>query len=153
MAIVEHRDCQIWRALHADRRERAESHQHLAVAGHDEHATRGLGHCEAEPDHRRRTHRAPQIEITLVFAHRGGIPGRRTEAGHDQHVAPIVEQHSHRLAAIEARIVALRAAHFTHRLAPIRRWDKSTAVASEPLNAISKAAATVSPVSSARSTR
>src|SRR5438045_8517459 len=31
-----------------------------------------------------------------------------------------VEQHPHRLAAIEARIVALRAAHFTHRLAPIR---------------------------------
>src|SRR5205085_11263262 len=98
-------------------------------------------------------HRAPQVEIALVVAHRGGIPGRRPEPSHDQHVAPIVEQHPHCLAAVQPWIVALPAAHLTHRLAPSKRCDNSTAVASEPLTAISKAAAAVSPASSARSTR
>src|ERR1700730_9000980 len=40
------------RALHADCRERAEPHQHLAITGDDEDTAVGPGNRQPEPDHR-----------------------------------------------------------------------------------------------------
>jgi len=60
--VIDHCDCQIARRLDADRSERAQAHQHLAIAGNHEHATRRLRERQPQPDHGRRAHRAPQRE-------------------------------------------------------------------------------------------
>ncbi len=67
--------------------------------------------------------------MRVVVADRSGVVGGRAEPGDEQQVAPPGEQCGHRGAAVEPQIVAARvAAHFIHRLAPIRRCAKRTAV-------------------------
>src|SRR5580700_11567630 len=104
MTVVEDGNRQVRRALHADRRERAQSHQHLTVAGDDENAAVGLGNRQPQADHRRRAHCTPQIEVVLVVGDRRGIPGRRAEPGDEQRIAAIFEQDADRPAAVETLI-------------------------------------------------
>ena len=59
-AVVEHRDRQVGRPLHADRRQRAQPHQHLAVAGDDQH--RRSGRAIARP--------SPTIAAAPIAPHR-----------------------------------------------------------------------------------
>src|SRR5580704_942603 len=154
MTVVEDGNGKVWRALHPNRREPAQPHQHLTVAGDDENAAVGPGDRQPQPDHRRRAHCAPQIEVVLVVGDRRGIPGRRAEPGNEQQIAAIFEQDADRRAAVETLIKSgLVRDHFIHRFAPISRCDSSTAVARSPLKAMSSAAATVSAASSGRSTR
>ncbi len=82
MAVVEHRDREVRRPLHPDRRQCPQPHQHLAVPGDHQDAPPRLGHRQAEPDHRRRSHGAPQIKIARVVADRGGVPAGRAKPGH-----------------------------------------------------------------------
>ena len=88
---VEDDDGQVRRALHPYGRERAQSHQHLAISGDDEDAAVGLGDRQAEPDHCCRAHRTPEIKVPVVVADRLGIPGRRAEPGYEHKVAAIFE--------------------------------------------------------------
>jgi len=60
--------------LHADRRERAESHQHLAIAGDHHDAALGLREREAEADHCRLPHRPPQRKAEIGIARGGDVP-------------------------------------------------------------------------------
>ena len=93
---------EIARPLDADGGERAQPHQHLAVAGDDRDAPLRLRQRQPEPDHGGAAHGAPEIEIAVVVAGGGEIPGGRAEAGHDQQiVAPVGEQRGHGGAAIE----------------------------------------------------
>jgi len=104
-AVVEDRDREVRRARDADRRKPTQPHQHLAVTGHDEDSPLGLRQREAEPDHRGRAHRAPEIKIAGVIADRGGVPRRRAEPGHEQEAVAVLQQHAHRLAAIQPQLI------------------------------------------------
>src|SRR4051812_36709211 len=59
MAVVETDDREILRLLDADGGERAERHQHIAVAGDDSNPTIGPRLRKAETDHRRAAEPAP----------------------------------------------------------------------------------------------
>ena len=96
---------------------------------------------QAEPDHCRRAHRTPEIEVPVVVADRRGIPSGRAEPGDEQQVTAIFEQGAHRGTTVESVLVR---DHFTHRFAPSNRRDSSTTTARSPLKAMSSAAATVS---------
>ena len=81
-------------------------HQHLAVAGDDRDALLRLRQREAEPDHRRAAHGAPQIEIARIVAGGGEIPGGRAEPRHDQQiVAAAFDQRGHGGAAVELSLI------------------------------------------------
>jgi hypothetical protein len=92
MAVVEHHDGEICWLLDADRREAAEAHQHLAVAGDHRGAAVGTRKRKPETNHRRTAHRAPKIEIERMIACGGDVVGRRAEAGDDEQIAAIDEQ-------------------------------------------------------------
>ena len=106
--VVDDGDGEIGRPPHRDRRERADAHQHLAVAGHHQHAALRLRQRQAEPDHRRTAHRAPEIEVERMVARRGAIVCRRAEAADDQQVAAIGEQGGNDLTAPERAVARHR---------------------------------------------
>ena len=119
-AIVENDDREIGRPLDADGRERAKPHQHFAVARDHRDAPSGLRQREAQTDHGGAAHRAPQIEIAVIVAGGGRIPGGRAEAGNDQQViAAVGEQRGHGGAAFEP--------HLVHTFLPISCCDRITA--------------------------
>jgi hypothetical protein len=91
-AVVENCNREILWALYTDPRERPQPHQHLAIAGDDQHAVIGLCQGEAEPDHRGCAHRAPKIKVAIVVTNRGGIPGRRSKTGHEEQIPTIRKQ-------------------------------------------------------------
>jgi hypothetical protein len=90
--VVDHHDAQVGRLLHADGGERSQPHQHLAVAGDDEHPAPRLREREAEAHHRGLPHRAPQREAERRIAGGGDVPRGRAEPGNHQQLAPILEQ-------------------------------------------------------------
>ena len=59
LAIVEHDDGEVRWLLGGHGGERAQAHQHVAVAGDDQYALGGLGQRQAEPHADRRAHGAP----------------------------------------------------------------------------------------------
>ena len=56
---------------------------------------------QAEPDHRRAAHRAPQIEIAGMLAGIEHVVGRRAEAGDHEQVPAVGQQRLHGFAAVE----------------------------------------------------
>src|SRR4051794_18662613 len=144
--VVEHRDREIARVLRRDRRQRAEAHEELAVAGDDEHRASRLREGEPEPDHRGAAHRAPKIEVERMIAGGGDVVGRRAEPGDDQEVAPALQEPRDGGAPVERR------RHFANTLAPMRRCERSTAVAVSASNVMA-AAPTTSATSAGASAR
>src|SRR4051812_47646884 len=145
--VVEHGDREIARVLRRDRRQRAEAHEEFAVAGDDEHRPSRLRKRKPEPDHRGAAHRAPKVEVERMIASGGDVVGRRAEPGDDQQVAPALQQPRDGGAAVE------RLRHFANTLAPMRRCDRSTAVAVSASKAMMAAAPTTSATSAGASAR
>ena len=115
--------------LQADGGEAAHPHQHLAVAGDDDHRQLRLRQRDAEPDHDRAAHGAPQIEIAVVIAGRGDIVGRGAEAADDDGILAVRQQAGDDGAAVEK----IGFAHLVKTFAPIRRCDRRTAVGVQAL--------------------
>src|SRR5262249_16825609 len=90
-------DGQVLRLLHADRGERSQPHEHLAVAGDDEHPAPRLRERKAETHHRRLTHRAPERKAERRIARRGDVPRGRAETGDDQKVSSLLQELGHDL--------------------------------------------------------
>src|SRR4029079_13609692 len=81
-----------------------------------------------EPDHRRATHRAPEIKIAVVVAGGEGVPGAGAEPRHDEQILRAIgKKGGYCGAALEH--------HFTHTLRPISFCDSSTAAARSSPNA------------------
>src|SRR5207344_2652475 len=102
-----------------------------SVAGQHQHAAGRLCQRDAEPDHRRAAHGAPEIEVERPLAGGGSIVAGRAEAGDDEQVARIAQQRAGDRAAIEGAVVS----HFANTLAPTRRWENSTATGTALSNA------------------
>src|SRR2546430_13242957 len=85
--VVDHHQRQIRRLLHADRGERADSHQHLAIPGDHQHSSPGLSHRKPEADHRRLAHRAPEWKVERRVTGGGDIPGGRAQSRDDEELA------------------------------------------------------------------
>ena len=122
---------------------RAHPHQHLAIAGDDQHTAVWLRPGEAEANHRGSAHGAPQVEIERPVPGGGQVVGGGAEAGDDKHVGGIAEEFGDDGAAVELVI------HFTNTLAPISRWENSTATEMALSKASAAEAATISATSSA----
>src|SRR5215212_5557341 len=145
--VVEHRDREIARVLRRDRRQRPKAHEELAVPGDDEHRPSRLREGEPEPDHRGAAHRAPKVEVERMIAGGGDVVGRRAEPGDDQEVAPALQEPRDGGAPVERR------RHFANTLAPMRRCERSTAVAVSASNVMMAAAPTTSATSAGASAR
>src|SRR5215208_632500 len=145
--IVEDRDREIARVLRRDRRQRPKAHEEFAVPGDDEHRPSWLREGEPEPDHRGAAHRAPKVEVERMIAGGGDVVGRRAEPGDDQEVAPVLQEPRDGGAPVEG----LR--HFANTLAPMRRCERSTAVAVSASNVMMAAAPTTSATSAGASAR
>jgi hypothetical protein len=117
--VVLHHDRQVRRLLDRDGRERADAHQHLAIAGQHQDAAVRLRERDAQADHGRAPHAAPQRQVQRVVLHRGDVPGRRAEARDDHHVAAIGQQRAGEFTTIEL------SGRCQHRLSPCRRsWRR-----------------------------
>ncbi len=102
MAVVEHRDREIAGLLGRDGQQAADPHQLLAVAGDHQHRALRLRQREAEPNHRRAAHRAPQIEIAGMLAGVEQIVRGGAEPGDHEQLAAVGKQRLHGGAAIES---------------------------------------------------
>src|SRR5262249_10438241 len=152
--VVEHQDGQIAGSLIGDHRQRADPHQHLAVAGDAQTPAARRGQRPAKRGWDRQAHAAPGIEVFGGVPCREAIPGRTAETGDQQGGAATRQQLGHEGPSLDA-VGALvgRAVHFwPNPLAPTTRWPISTAGLPRLLKAKSAAAAKVSPPSSALST-
>jgi hypothetical protein len=96
--VVDHHDAQVRRLLHADGGERAQAHQHLAVAGDDQHAPLRLGKRETQPHHGGLPHRAPHREAERRVSRGGDVPRGRAETRDHEQLAAVLEQLLHHLA-------------------------------------------------------
>ncbi len=127
--VVQHHDREIARLLLADGGQAAHAHQHLAVAGdHDDRQFR-LRQRQAETDHDRAAHGAPQIEIAVVVAGGGDVIGRGAEAADRDRALAVVQKAGDDRAAVEEICLA----HLVKTFAPIRRCDNNTAVGVQAL--------------------
>ncbi len=99
--VIHDDDAQVPGPLHRDGRQRAQSHEHLAVAGDHQHPPRRLGQGEAEADHGRAPHSAPDVEVRLSIARRGGVPAGAAQSGYQQRVAALGEDLRHGFASIQ----------------------------------------------------
>ena len=115
--------------LQADGGERAHPHQHLAVAGDDDHRQVRLRQRQPEPHHDGAAHGAPEIEIAVMVAGRRHVVGGGAEAADGDHALAVFQQAGDDTAAVEK----IGFAHFTKTLAPIRRCDNRTAVGVQAL--------------------
>ena len=147
--VVEHHDGEIPGGIGADRGERAEPHEHLAVSGDHDHAAPGLRARQAEPRHGGAPHRGPQIEVQRRVAGRGHVVGRAAEPGDDEGIAAIAEEPRGDGPTVERGALG----HFSNRLAPMTRWAISTATARYDWKASIAAARTVSATASGLSAR
>ena len=86
-----------------------------------------LRQSQTKPDHRRPAHRTPEVEIEIPIPGRAGIVGGGTQAGDDQQIAGIAQQFGGDGATVEGAFSGIANTHFTNTLAPIRRWESSTA--------------------------
>ena len=127
--VVQHDDGEVPGLLQADGRKTAHSHQHLAVAGDHHHGQLRLRQRDAEPDHDRAAHGAPQIEIAVMIAGGGDIVGRGAEPADHDGVLALRQQAGDDAAPIEKICLA----HLVKTFAPIRRCDSSTAVGVQAL--------------------
>ena len=84
---------------------------------------------DAEPDHDRAAHGAPQIEIAVVVAGGGDVVGRGAEAADHDGVLALRQQAADDAAAFEKICFA----HLVKTFAPIRRCDNRTAVGVQAL--------------------
>jgi hypothetical protein len=101
---------------------------------------------EAEADHGRAAHGAPEVEVAVVVAGREEVVAGRAEASDDHQIAAVLHQLAHHLAAVEPH---RRRAHFaTHFLRPSMRCENNTASRCSPSKASAAAASTVSAASS-----
>ncbi len=115
--------------MQADGRETADSHQHLAVAGYHDHRQLRLRQRDAQSDHDRATHGAPQIEIAVMIAGGGDVVGRGAQpADHDGLLALRQKAGDH-----AAPFQKVCFAHLVKTLAPISRCDSRTAVGVQAL--------------------
>src|SRR5208282_2954484 len=105
--VVEHEDREIAGALGRDGRERAETHEELAVPRDHEDAPLRPGKRQAEADHGRTSHRTPEIEIEGMVAGRGGIIARRAEAADEKRLAALRENIGHQSAPVEHGVPSL----------------------------------------------
>ena len=80
VTVIDDDHGQIFRLGDRNRRQAAEAHQLLAVAGQHQHAALRLRLGKTEADHRSSTHRAPEIEVAVVIADGINVIGRRAEA-------------------------------------------------------------------------
>ena len=139
--------------MRADRGERAEAHQHLAVAGDHDDAALRLREREAEAHHRRGAHRAPQVERVEMIVD-AAVVTARAQARDDERIAALVQYRLDDFAAVERRFALDGVVHYLlQSLKPMTRCPMRTATGRFVLNAIVPPAKTTSPTSSARSTR
>ncbi len=104
--VVEHDDGEVGWPLDADRREPAEAHEQLAVAGHHEHPALRPGERQAEPDQRGAAHGAPEREGQRMVAGRGRVPIGAAEARDHQELIPLRQQHFGDLAPAQGKLLA-----------------------------------------------
>ena len=122
MPVVDHGDRQIFRPRHRDGREAAQAHQLLAVAGDCQNIAVRPGLGEPEADQRRAAHGAPEVKIRIAVARGVDVVGRRSEPGHHQELAAILEQGGNRRAPVESHAAP-------HQIfLPSMRWEISTAI-------------------------
>jgi len=105
MLVIDDDDREVARLLHADGRERAETHQQLAVPRDDEHAPARLGEREAQPHHRAAAHPAPRIEGQGMVVHGSAVPRGRAQSRHDQRVAALLQYLRNDFSAIQCRFL------------------------------------------------
>jgi hypothetical protein len=127
MTVVEHDDRKVRAFVRGNRQQAADAHQLLAVTCDHDDGTLRARQRDAEADHRRTSHRAPQIEIARVVAGVEHIIGRRSKTAHDQEVATVGEQGLHRLPAIERAKIPCHYRVSVHFLRPSMRCEISTA--------------------------
>jgi hypothetical protein len=115
--------------LQADGRETAHPHQHLAIARDHHDRQLGLRQRDAQPDHDRAAHGAPQIEIAVMIAGGRDIVGRGAEPADHDGILALRQQGRDDAAPFEKICFA----HLVKTLAPIRRCDNKTAVGVQAL--------------------
>ena len=115
--------------MQADGREAAHPHQHLAIARDHQHRQVGLRQRDAEADHHRAAHGAPQIEIAVMVAGRGDIVGRGAQSADHDGILAFRQQAGNDAAAFKK----IGFAHLVKTFAPIRRCDNRTAVGVQAL--------------------
>src|SRR5262249_5478492 len=87
MAVVDDKDRQVRRVQDRDRRERADIHQELAVAGRDQHALVGTREGKAQPDHAGAAHRARhRVDMRAVMGQRGDVTRRAGKPRDEQEI-------------------------------------------------------------------
>ncbi len=142
--IVQHDDGEVFRLLQADGRETADPHQHLAVTRDHHHRQLRLRQRDAQPDHDRAAHGAPQIEIAVMIAGRGDVISRGAEPADHDSILALCQQAADNAAPVEKICLA----HLVKTFAPIRRCDNRTAVGVQALYACPAPASTTSRTSS-----
>ena len=146
VAVVETDDRKIFRLLDADGGERAERHQHVAVAGDHGDAAVGARQREAEAHRRRAAKPAPDVEIARIVAAGRDVIGRRADAGDDQQAAALLQQFGDELAAVHGQWPFL--------LRSTMRCDNRIATWKlPPVKAMRQAASTVGSTSASSSIR
>jgi hypothetical protein len=127
MAVVDDGDDEVLGLGDGDRRQAAEPHQLLAIAGDDQHLAIGLRLGETEADQRGGAHGAPEVIVGVRVAGGVDVVAGRAKPSHDEQIAAIPEQRRNDRAPIErsAELLSHRRHHF---FAPIMRCEISTAI-------------------------
>src|SRR5438477_6463619 len=146
--VVDNDERQVLWTLHRNGRKRAQSHQHLAVARGDQHASRWLRLRQSQADYRGAAHGAPQVEIEGMIAGGGKIVCGRSQSRDHQQVSAICDQSAHHRPTLENGC-----SRHLNTFVPMTRCAMSTAAARSLLKAIRAAACTVSTASAAWSIR
>jgi hypothetical protein len=102
MPVIDADDREIGCVHHRYRRERADIHQQLAIAGHDEHAPVGTSQRETEPDHAGPAHGAGhRIGVRPVPGQSRDVAARPRETADDQKILVAADQGRHRVPPVE----------------------------------------------------
>jgi hypothetical protein len=102
MTVIDADDHEIGRVHHRYRRERADIHQQLAIAGDDEHAPVRTGEREAEPDHARPAHRAGHcVGVGPVPGQSRDVAARARETADDEKIIVPADQGRHGVPPVE----------------------------------------------------
>ena len=110
-------------ARHRNRRQRAEGHQLLTIAGDHHHPLARLGLCDAKPDQSSTPHRAPKVVIPGHIARRMHVIAGRAKARDHQRAIAHRQKFRHGNPAVHRPI---HPAH--HFFLPSKRCPISTAI-------------------------